>query len=106
MAPSGEAKLLFCIFFIACCSLTGELTQGHRDFCSSFFSPNNGLFQHRVKRDVSLVGVAKKGNVLHISVRMASSPSLADRKGKVWKFSAVPFLSWAFRLLLSAKVKG
>lgn len=27
MALFGDAKLVFCLFFIACCYLTGELTD-------------------------------------------------------------------------------
>lgn len=103
MAPSGDAKLLFCIFFIACSCLTGELTQGHRYFGSSLFSSDNGLFQHHAKQDVCLVKAAKKENVLHISVTAASSLSLVDSEGKVWKFSSC---RWTLRLLLSAEVKS
>lgn len=79
MAPSGDAKLLFCSFFIACCCLTGELTQGHRNSCRSLFSSYNGLYHHRAKQDP------------HISENRFKS--LVDSEGKVWRFSAVPFLS-------------
>nr|BAJ21970.1 chemokine (C-C motif) ligand 19 [Takifugu rubripes] len=35
MAPSGDAKLLFCIFFISCCCLTVTLAEVPVDCCLS-----------------------------------------------------------------------